>query len=113
MKSKPALKVYNKMSLQDLQLLLKEGFTDLEYKRRTLENEAGFFETVPLDDSLWISVRLKETAAALSSNLTQMYKNAVPPSTPPMKTSFYDQKVHSFLPRKKTLRYIVMNSTAA
>jgi len=111
LKSKPALKVYNKMSLTDLQSLLKEGFSDLEYKRRTLENEAGFFETVPLGDSLWISVRLKETAAALSSNLTQMYKNAVPPSTPPMRTSFYDRKVHSFLPHKKTLRYHVMNLT--
>jgi len=101
------------MSLQDLQSLLNEGFSDLDYKRRTIENEAGFFETVPLSDSLWISVRLKENAAALSSNLTQEYKDATPPSTPPMRTSFYDQKVHSFLPRKKTLRYIVMNSTAA
>ena len=99
------------MSLEDLQSLLKEGFSELEYKRRTLENEAGFFETVPLGDSLWISVRLKEAAAALSSNLTQMYKDATPPSTPPMRTSFYDRKVHSFLPHKKTLRYRVMNLT--
>jgi len=101
------------MSLQDLQSLLKEGFSDLEYKRRTIENEAGFFETVPLSDSLWISVRLKESANTLSPHLTQMYKDATPPLTPPMRTSFYDQKVHSFLPRKKTLRYIVMNSTSA
>jgi len=112
LKSPPALKVYNKMSLADLQLLLKDGFSDLEYKRRTIENSAGFFETVPLGDSLWISVRLKETAEALSSNLTQMYKDATPPSTPPMRTSFYDRKVHSFLPHKKTLSYRVMNLTS-
>ena len=101
------------MSLEDLQSLLKEGFSDLEYKRRTVENNAGFFETVPLDDSLWISVRLKESARTLSAHLTQEYKDAIPPSTPAMKTSFYDQKVHSFLPRTKSLRYIVMKSTAA
>ena len=99
------------MSLEDLQTLLKEGFSELEYKRRTFENEAGFFETVPLGDSLWISVRLKETAAALSSNLTQLYKDATPSSTLPMRTSFYDRKVHSFLPHKKILQYYVMNLT--
>ena len=101
------------MSLQDLQSLLKEGFANLEYRRHVIENNVGYFETVPLDDSLWISIRLKETASALSVHLTQEYKNAIPPPTPPMKTSFYERKVNSFLPRKKTLRYHVMNLTTA
>jgi hypothetical protein len=98
------------MSVEDLESLLKEGFSELEYKRRIVENNVGFFETVPLDDSLWISVRLKESAATLSEHLTQAYKNAAPPSTSTMKTSFYDQRVHSFLPRNKNLRFIIMNS---
>lgn len=100
------------MTLKHLQLLLKDGFANLQYKRNLIENEIGFFETTPLDDSLWISVRLKESGASLSAYLTNEYTNAIPSSTSGMRTSFYDRKVHSFLPHKKTLSYHVMNSTS-
>lgn len=101
------------MSIELLKSLLIEGFSDLEYKRNTVENEIGFFETVPLGDSLWISVRLKESAASLASILKGEYQNAIPSSIPVMRTSFYDRKVHSFLPHKKTLKYHVINLTTA
>jgi hypothetical protein len=98
------------MALKELQSLLKNGFANLHYKRNLIENEIGFFETTPLDDSLWISVRLKESGVSLISILQEEYTNAIPSSTPKMRTSFYDQKVHSFLPHKKTLNYHIMNN---
>ena len=101
------------MSLEDLQALLKEGFDTLEYRRHSVENGVGIFETVPLDDSLWICVRLKETTSAVIGALEKEYTEAIPLSTPPMRTSFYERKVHSFLPHTKTLKYYVMNSASA
>lgn len=92
-----------------LQSLLLQGFAGLKYERRVLENEIGIFETLPLDNKLWISFRLKEAGASLKSVLEKEYIAAIPPMGAPMDTHFYEGKVHSFLSMKQTPRYIVMN----
>ena len=97
-----------------LQSILQKGFATLKFERRILENEIGVFETFPLDNTLWVSFRLKETAMLFKNDLEKEYLKAIVLSTLltndiPMRTSFFEGKAHSFLTMNKSLRYRVMN----
>ena len=95
-----------------LQSILQRGFATLKFERRILENEIGVFETFPLDSTLWISFRLKETAMSFKNDIQKEYLNAIllsPALTKdiPMRTSFFEGKAHSFLAMNKSLQYRV------
>jgi hypothetical protein len=96
-----------------LQSILQQGFATLKFERRILENEICIFETFPLDNTLWISFRLKETAMSFKDDLQKEYLKAILLSMLtkdiPMRTSFFEGKAHSFLTMNKFPQYRVMN----
>jgi len=97
-----------------LQSILQQGFATLKFERRILENEIGIFETFPLDNTLWISFRLKEKGMSFKNDLQKEYLNAILLSAEqrkdiPMRTSFFEGKAHSFLTMNKFPQYRVMN----